>query len=553
MSLEAMIWVLSGDAPVSDVNEYAVLGAMADQADPDGCGTWLSKETIAARVKISEETVKRCWRNMARRGLIARGDQSHVRHYRADRRPVVFDLLIPYDWFSNIDRINTERGRYGRPPLTRADRPPIAPAPAKQARTDKGKTRPKKPAPTPDQEAMERGNSETPRDETAAPPDGGTTSSPRGNYRSRTGELVVPQPSKNTQSKNPGKNDGPPVRPSIPAGSGVREAQAPAARTDGRGGGIEEDQESGPVPAGDGGQEGGVTHDATPEPIGPEAKAPATARDASAGGPVRVDASPGVDLLLAIGAEQPDLLLTGRTLRDQGVMLTGLLEAGWPVPLLRELVMRPLPDPLRRTVGAVISGRLKAAAAMPVPGSAAGAAVPRQAPALEGSGPGERRWEDGPTPSPARWQDMQEEREQLRRGIDRHPGCEADDGLCPTLAVVGDTRCAAHLGWSLCPGFDGYTCPVRTRDGGQCTTCHEQEYLLHLAETLPAREAENGTCPGYHGPCGRPVVIEGLCGQCRLASQADRDRIEREWAAAAAAAVATSQAEEAREAVPVPL
>ncbi|MEU8446050.1 hypothetical protein AB0F05_37265 [Streptomyces microflavus] len=32
----------------------------------------------------------------------------------------------------------------------------------------------------------------------------------------------------------------------------------------------------------------------------------------------RVDASPGVDLLLAIGAEQPDLLLTGRTLRDHG-------------------------------------------------------------------------------------------------------------------------------------------------------------------------------------------------------------------------------------------
>ncbi|MER7043078.1 hypothetical protein [Streptomyces microflavus] len=41
-----------------------------------------------------------------------------------------------------------------------------------------------------------------------------------------------------------------------------------------------------------------------------------------------------MDLLLAIGAEQPDLLLTGRTLRDQGVMLTGLLEAGWLVPLV---------------------------------------------------------------------------------------------------------------------------------------------------------------------------------------------------------------------------
>ncbi|MFB6654144.1 hypothetical protein ACFCWW_19925, partial [Streptomyces microflavus] len=158
MSLEAMIWVLSGDAPVSDVNEYAVLGAMADQADPDGCGTWLSKETIATRVKISEETVKRCWRNMARRGLIARGDQSHVRHYRADRRPVVFDLLIPYDWFSNIDRINTERGRYGRPPLTRADRPPIEPAPGAQARPPNGHARPENPAPTPGPEALVTGD-----------------------------------------------------------------------------------------------------------------------------------------------------------------------------------------------------------------------------------------------------------------------------------------------------------------------------------------------------------------------------------------------------------
>lgn len=84
-------------------------------------------------------------------------------------------------------------------------------------------------------------------------------------------------------------------------------------------------------------------------------------------------------------------------------MVTGLLEAGWPVPLLRELIMRPLPDPLRRTVGAVISGRLEAAVAMPVPGSAVGATVPHQAPAMELPGPGERRWEKGPTPGPARW------------------------------------------------------------------------------------------------------------------------------------------------------
>ncbi|MCX4657555.1 hypothetical protein OG249_37495 [Streptomyces microflavus] len=158
----------------------------------------------------------------------------------------------------------------------------------------------------------------------------------------------------------------------------MREA-APAQRTDGRGGGIEEDQEGGPVPAG-GEQGGGVTGDAT-SAAGPEAKTAARAGGAPAGGPVRVDASPGVDLLLAIGADHPELLLTGKTLRDQGLMATGLLGAGWPVPLLWEVIARPLPEPLRKTVGAVISGRLKAAALMPVPGSAAGAAVvPHQAP-----------------------------------------------------------------------------------------------------------------------------------------------------------------------------
>ncbi|MFE0778787.1 hypothetical protein [Streptomyces sp. NPDC058861] len=218
MSLEAMVWVLSGDAPVADVNEYAVLGAMADKADPDGCGSWLSKETIAARVHVSEETVKRCWRNMQRRKLIARGDQSLVRHYRADRRPVVYDLLIPFSWFSNVDRVNAERERMGRDPLTPEDRPNLAPAPAKKDRSDKGQPRPKK-KPT-----QERGNSETPREETPEARHGGTTSSRRGNYKSSTGELEDPQSSKNNQSSLSG--------PAGPSGDGLeaggeREAATP--------------------------------------------------------------------------------------------------------------------------------------------------------------------------------------------------------------------------------------------------------------------------------------------------------------------------------------
>ncbi|MEU4180987.1 hypothetical protein [Streptomyces sp. NPDC026589] len=525
MSLEAMIWVLSGDAPVSDVNEYAVLGAMADQADPDGCGTWLSKETIATRVKISEETVKRCWRNMSKRGLIARGDQSHVSHYRADRRPVVYDLLIPYDWFSNVNRINTERGRYGRPPLTPADRPPIAPAPARKARGDKGKARPKKQtAPAPDQEVIERGNSETPREGDSPPPHGETTSRPRGNCQSSTGELEDPQPSENTQSKNPGNNDGPPVRPSVPAGDGVREA-APAARTDGRGGGIEEDQVDGPVPAGGSGEGGGVTRDATAG-SGPEAKGAARAGGAPGGGVVRVD-SRGVRLLIEAADRETlnDLRVRGTALRDQGLMVDGLLEAGHSIWTVREVIALPMPDPITTSRSAVISGRLRKLAGMP-PATVPGA--PQQAPLPQ------PRWEDAPTPTPPEWSDHQA---QMAPQTD----CAGDDGLCPTLAVVGETLCPTHLDWPLCPGHDGHTCTARTRTGEQCAICAHDALYARIDAELPVTETEDGTCPGHTGPCGRPVVASGLCRRCRVASQADRDRIEAEWHAARTSAVAAHE------------
>lgn len=161
--------------------------------------------------------------------------------------------------------------------------------------------------------------------------------------------------------------------------------------------------------------------------------------------------------------------------------------------------------PLRHTVGAVISGRLKAAAAMPVPGSAAGtAAVPHQAPGPDRTTPGEgRRWEDGPTPTAPAWADLEQQQEQLRRGIDRHPICEADDGCCPTFAVVGEPQCPEHLGWLLCPGHDGHTCTARTRTGDQCATCQDQVRYARLDALLPVTTTDDGTCPGHNGPCGR--------------------------------------------------
>ncbi|WP_237551259.1 hypothetical protein, partial [Streptomyces sp. SID5614] len=88
--------------------------------------------------------------------------------------------------------------------------------------------------------------------------------------------------------------------------------------------------------------------------------------------------------------------------------------------------------------------------------------MPHQAPGPDRTAPGQgRRWEDGPTPTPPAWADLEQQQEQLRRGVDRHPVCNAADGLCPTLAVVGETQCAEHLGWPLCLPGGCPLCPPR--------------------------------------------------------------------------------------------
>ncbi len=168
-------------------------------------------------------------------------------------------------------------------------------------------------------------------------------------------------------------------------------------------------------------------------------------------------------------------------------MVSGLLASGWPVPLLWEVIARPLPE-LRRTVGAVISGRLKAAAATPVPGSAAGTpAVPHQAPGPDRTAPGEgaaagKTGRRPPRPPEPTWNSTTSRSGAASTAT---PVCEADDGRCPTLAVVGETRCAEHLGWPLCPGHDGHPCTARTRTGDQCATCQDQARYAHLDAELP--------------------------------------------------------------------
>jgi hypothetical protein len=112
---------------------------------------------------------------------------------------------------------------------------------------------------------------------------------------------------------------------------------------------------------------------------------------------------------MAIGAARPEFLLTGTTLRDQGLMVTGMLAEGWtPEHLWQVIAGRDLPSPIRTTVGAVVSSRLRAAIAGPVPRPGV---VPQARPEPE-------------TPTPAAWS------EELVVLGDRSGECEGLQGSC---------------------------------------------------------------------------------------------------------------------------
>lgn len=140
MSLDAMLWATK-DAPVADVEERAILAIMGESADDDGCNSHLAQKTIAKRAIVDGRTVRRRLKAMEERGLIARGDQSRVEYIPADKRPINWDLQIPYSWFNRIERTNEYRVSRGRDPLMPQDRPDLPPAPKRRQRADKGVSR----------------------------------------------------------------------------------------------------------------------------------------------------------------------------------------------------------------------------------------------------------------------------------------------------------------------------------------------------------------------------------------------------------------------------
>lgn len=93
MSIEAMTWALKY-APAPDPLTRLVLIGYADHAHGDGTCSWPSNATLQEYTGASESTVRRRVQQLVTLGLLKRGDQRHVAHIPADRRPVVYDLCL---------------------------------------------------------------------------------------------------------------------------------------------------------------------------------------------------------------------------------------------------------------------------------------------------------------------------------------------------------------------------------------------------------------------------------------------------------------------------
>ncbi|WP_314223653.1 hypothetical protein [Streptomyces zaehneri] len=181
---------------------------------------------------------------------------------------------------------------------------------------------------------------------------------------------------------------------------------------------------------------------------------PATLTSSPAG-PAADEMHPGIQLLLELAAARPELLLTGQALTDQGRVVTVMLESGWSrEQLLHVIAARPLPHPVRTTVGAIIAARLRAAQAYPPP-------------AIAADHHDEPAWDDPqPRPtSPAAAARTVSEALTYRALVEcagcGHPGTAPGEDLCP-----------ACLGWPPCRTCPGPT-PRRAHpdSDGRCTTC----------------------------------------------------------------------------------
>lgn len=137
-AFEPIAWAMKS-APVVDTEEWAVLVVMSEAANEDGCNAFQSTATIAERARLATRTVQRRIDSLVERALLAPGDQEYDRFLQipAYRRPVNYDLMIPYSWWGAVRwvEMNRWRAQHGRRHLRESERPDIPEAPVATKRT----------------------------------------------------------------------------------------------------------------------------------------------------------------------------------------------------------------------------------------------------------------------------------------------------------------------------------------------------------------------------------------------------------------------------------
>lgn len=73
---------------------FRVLTKLANVAAQDGTRAWRLNAEMAKELGVSVRSVQRALRDLEDGDLIRRGDQRAVSHWRSDRRPVVYDVVM---------------------------------------------------------------------------------------------------------------------------------------------------------------------------------------------------------------------------------------------------------------------------------------------------------------------------------------------------------------------------------------------------------------------------------------------------------------------------
>ena len=94
MSIQAFSWAIEQEE-VKDPITQLVLLTLANYAGESGLHTYPSIGRLVKETRLSESTVRRHIAQLMEMGLLVRGNQSFVQHIRVDRRPIVYDLVIP--------------------------------------------------------------------------------------------------------------------------------------------------------------------------------------------------------------------------------------------------------------------------------------------------------------------------------------------------------------------------------------------------------------------------------------------------------------------------